>query len=145
MAAEQDDLARDAIVLLVKALNEGDLESVRHLLTEDAVLQIPSMGTKLVGRQSFTRRRQRRPAAWTDVEVEVVNLIACGGDYTLEAIVTGTHSGDWITGSHSFGTLAATGRRAARPACYVCAVRDGRIASLTAYYDRIALISELVR
>jgi ketosteroid isomerase-like protein len=145
MAAERDELAQAAIVQLVKALNEGDLESVRHLLTEDAVLQIPSMGTKLIGRHAFTRRRQRRPAAWTDVEVDVVNLIACGEHYTVEAIVTGTHSGDWITGSHSFGTLAATGRRAARPACYVCTVHEGRIASLTAYYDRIALISELVR
>ena len=133
------------IVELVKALNEGDLERVRHLLTEDAVLQIPSMGTRLVGRASFTRRRHRRPAAWTDVEVEVVNVIACDENVTLEAIVTGTHSGDWITGSHSFGTLAATGRRAARPACYICTLRDGKIAGLTAYYDRIALISELVR
>jgi ketosteroid isomerase-like protein len=59
--------------------------------------------------------------------------------------VTGTHSGDWITGSHSFGTLAATGRRAARPACYICTLREGMVSSLTAYYDRIALISELVR
>ena len=139
--------ARDfaEIVDLVKALNEGDLERVRHVLTEDAVLQIPSMGTRLVGRNSFTRRKNRRPAAWTDVAVEVVNVIACGDHVTLEALVTGTHSGDWITGSHSFGTLAATGRRAARPACYICALRDGKVASLTAYYDRIALISELVR
>ena len=133
------------IVELVKALNEGDLERVRHLLTEDAVLQIPSMGTRLVGRASFTRRKHRRPAAWTDVEVDIVNVIACDDKVTLEAVVTGTHSGDWITGSHSFGTLAATGRRAARPACYICSVRDGKVASLTAYYDRIALISELVR
>jgi ketosteroid isomerase-like protein len=133
------------IVELVKALNEGDLERVRHVLTEDAVLQIPSMGTRLVGRASFTRRKNRRPAAWTDVDVEVVNVIACDQHVTLEAVVTGTHSGDWITGSHSFGTLAATGRRAARPACYICSVRDDKVASLTAYYDRIALISELVR
>jgi ketosteroid isomerase-like protein len=133
------------IIELVKALNEGDLERVRHLLTEDAVLQIPSMGTRLVGRASFTRRKHRRPAAWTDVEVEVVNVIACGEHVTMEAVVTGTHSGDWITGSHSFGTLAATGRRAARPACYICSIRDDKISSLTAYYDRIALISELVR
>jgi ketosteroid isomerase-like protein len=145
MAQEPDSLAVEAIIELVRALNEGDLERVRHLLTEDAVLQIPSLGTKLVGRATFTRRRQRRPAAWSDVEVEVANLITCGEHYTVEAIVTGTHSGDWVTGSHSFGTLAATGRRAARPACYVCKVREGRIAGLTAYYDRIALISELVR
>jgi len=133
------------IVELVKALNEGDLERVRHLLTEDAVLRIPSMGTRLIGRNSFTRRKNRRPAAWTDVEIEVVNVIACGDHVTMEAVVTGTHSGDWITGSHSFGTLAATGRRAARPACYICSLREGKISSLTAYYDRIALISELVR
>src|SRR5919204_2632769 len=133
------------IIELIKALNEGDLERVRHLLTEDAVLQIPSMGTRLVGRASFTRRKHRRPAAWTDVEVEVVNVIACGEDVTMEAGVTGTGSGDWITGSHSFGTLAATGRRAARPARYICSLREGKIAGLTAYYDRIALISELVR
>ena len=145
MAENAAEATRETIVELVRALNEGDLERVRHLLTEDAILQIPSMGTRLVGRNSFTRRRQRRPAAWTDVEVNVVNMIACDEFVTLEAVVTGTHSGDWITGAQSFGTLAATGRRAARPACYVCSIRDGKVASLTAYYDRIALISELVR
>ena len=106
MAENTDEPTRETIVELVRALNEGDLERVRHLLTEDAILQIPSMGTRLVGRNSFTRRRQRRPAAWTDVEVNVVNMIACDDFVTLEAVVTGTHS--VRTSSRVVGTRTVT-------------------------------------
>jgi predicted ester cyclase len=134
-----------AMVLdLIKSLNEGDLERVADLLTEDSVLRIPATDTLLVGRSAFTRRARPRPGAWSDVDVEVATLVNCGSEIAVEALVTGTHSGEWMTGIPEVGKLPGTGRRVTRPGCYLVGIREGKVAALTAYYDRMALVAQLV-
>ncbi len=133
-----------AVLTLIKSLNEGDLERVRDLLTEDSELRIPASGTHLVGRGSFTRRSQARSPAWSDVEIQVTNVLHDAQQLAVEALVTGTHSGEWTTGIPEVGTLAGTGRRVTRASCYVVALQDGHVSRLTAYYDRMALVQQLL-
>jgi ketosteroid isomerase-like protein len=131
------------VVDLIRSLNEGDLERVVDLLTEDSVLRIPATDTHLVGRSAFTRRARPRPGTWTDVEVEVNTLVNCGSEMAVEAFVTGTHSGEWMTGIPEVGMLTGTGRRVTRAVCYLVGTREGKVSALTAYYDRMALVALL--
>jgi ketosteroid isomerase-like protein len=78
--------------------------------------------------------------AFAAVDNEVTGWIESEGGVAVEQVITGTHTGTWVT---PFGELAATGKRVRWESVEIVRVRDGKIASWRSYFDQLEALMAL--
>ena len=73
---------------------------------------------------------------WSELRIEVTDLLVAGDAYTKQWIMTGVHTGD-VPG------LPATGKPFRIRGCGVGRVRDGQIADVTEYWNMAEFLAQV--
>lgn len=122
------------------AFNRSDFARALECATEDVeIVFIPTSQT-FRGLQGFEDFMRGHKTAFPDVQIEVTNQIAADDSVVNEFVAHGTHTGPLQTPS---GTIAPTGRPVTFTVCEVCQFRDGKLAGLHNYQDKVALLRQL--
>lgn len=132
----------DATITLVTdyydAFNAGDMERFLGLLTDDVIHDI-NQGQREIGKARFAAFMARMNAHYREQLVDMVIMSTAAGDRAAaEFVVTGEYL------KTDSGLPVAKGQRYRLPAGAFFAIRDGRIARVTNYYnlqDWIAQVS----
>ena len=111
------------------AFNAGDRETMLGLLTDDVAHDL-NQGARETGREAFTAFMQRMDASYRErLEDIVVMASADGTRAAAEYVVHGEYLAD------DAGLPPARGQRYVLPGGAFFAIRDGRIARVSNYYN----------
>lgn len=122
--------------LFEEGLGEGKLEVVDELVAPDVVTHNPLILDAPSGPDSVRGGLEMLRKAFSDIEVEVHDLIAEGDRVAVFLEISGTNTGDYRRGG-------ATGRRGSIRAFFVWRVADGRLAESWGVADRFAFLQQL--
>ncbi len=111
------------------AFNAGDMDSFLGLLTDDVVHDI-NQGTREVGREAFASFMQRMNRHYREQLEDIVIMTSADGRRAAAEFVV---LGEYL--STDEGLPEAAGQRYRLPAGAFFAVRDGRVARVTNYYN----------
>jgi steroid delta-isomerase-like uncharacterized protein len=119
-------------------INAHDAEAIAALFAEDGTFIEPAGEFK--GREAITEYWRVLFAAFPDMQGRDDFKGEVGDSAFNEWTAAGTHSGPLETPE---GTVPATGKPVTFRGCDIIAVRDGRIYEQRAYYDQMALLTQL--
>jgi ketosteroid isomerase-like protein len=118
---------------------QGDLEGFLDLFHPDCEIAFP--GTEIGGIEAWRAFQRAYLSAFPDGAYDVRHNEPVRGDTVfVEGVWSATHTGTLATPE---GDVPATGRRVTVPFALAVTVRDGRIASVRNYHDRLAFLAQL--
>ena len=124
----------------VDAFNRGDRERFMAMLADDAVEKSQAIGIEFKGPEKMTRWFWNWRSPFPDLRWEIVDSFADGDRGVLELMWNGTHQGELKTPD---ATIPPTGRSVAFPQCFVVTTREGKIARIVVYTDRMTTLTQL--
>jgi steroid delta-isomerase-like uncharacterized protein len=119
---------RSIVLDWTQAMDRHDPDAFAGYMSEDCVFTNTGTGERLVGRDAMRQDLIDLLARWSDLRIEVANLLVSGDFYTKEWVMTGVHTGD-LPG------LPATGRSFRILGAGVGRLRDGKIFEVTEYWN----------
>jgi steroid delta-isomerase-like uncharacterized protein len=119
---------RSIVLDWTQAMDRHDPDAFAGYMSEDCVFTNTGTGERLVGRDAMRKDLIDLLARWSDLRIEVVNLLVSGDFYTKEWVMTGVHTGD-------MPGLPATGRPFRILGAGVGRLRDGEIVEVTEYWN----------
>jgi steroid delta-isomerase-like uncharacterized protein len=131
---------RAVVRSLFEAFDDGDIARAAATVTDDFRLVDVAAGQTFHGADGCRRWLETFRTALPDASTEIVNLVADGDHVASEHIGRGTHTGPFVTPG---GTIPPTGRKVELRIGEFYELREGRIATLSAYYDNAALMRQL--
>jgi steroid delta-isomerase-like uncharacterized protein len=136
--ADHDLEANKALVrrLYEEGFNDGDLAVVDELVAPDVVTHNPLILDAPEGPDSVRGGIEMLRAAFPDVEVELVDLIAEGDRVAASLTMSGTNTGDYRRGG-------ATNRRGTIRAFFIWRIADGKLAENWGVADRFDFLQQL--
>lgn len=120
------------------AIEAGDKEAIARCFDAEVVLTLP--GTRVEGFPALDGLVDVFYGAFPNMHHTIVGSIESADAVAIELHVTGTHSGVYRS---PLGEAAPTGRDFAYSAFGHFRVRDGRIVSWTACFDRLDFLAQL--
>ena len=120
-------------------LEAGDLAGVLELCNPDVVCTMPG-GLQIVGREQVRGLLQGYVTALPDMSHRIVRFVETGDACAVEIVVSGTMTGPLQTPQ---GPIPPTGKKVSLAACDVVTVKDGRIATWSAYFDNLDFMTQL--
>ena len=124
--------AREVMDRVTDAILKGDLEALKGLYAQDAVVETPDRGT-LTGREEIAAYLGEYGTAFPDAAWEERNKYEAGDTAIDEGYFVGTNTGS-LTGANG-ETIPATGRRVRARECDVATVENGVVTSHRFYFD----------
>jgi steroid delta-isomerase-like uncharacterized protein len=122
-----------------EAFNSRDLDRYAELFTEDCAV-IASGGAQMRGVEAMRAFDKGWHDAFPDCVITLESQTAEGNVVFSENTFNGTHTATLRTPA---AEIPATGRSVTGHYVAMLVVRDGRIASFRAYFDRLELLEEL--
>ncbi|HEY0699191.1 MAG TPA: ester cyclase [Micromonospora sp.] len=119
-------------------IRQRDVAGLPELYAHDAFYAMPGIMVRPVELPALMRAWF---AAFPDLRAEVTGWIETAGGVAVERLVTGTHTGAFLS---SLGHLAPTGRLLSWEVADVVRVRDGRITAWRSYFDQAAIFEAAV-
>jgi ketosteroid isomerase-like protein len=119
------------------AVNGRNRVRSQRVWREDAVWRNRASGRRWNGPEAITTQLWSWLDACPDLRVELTDSFSSGSRGLVEVTWRGTQSRAIVTAG---GTVAPTGRRLAWSTCYLVGTREGKLASLTDYYDAMSLL-----
>ena len=119
------------------ALNGRNRVRSQRVWREDAIWRNRASGRTWNGPEEITTQLWSWLDACPDLRIEMTDSFSSGSRGLVEVTWRGTHSRAVVTAG---GTIAPTGRRLAWSTCYLVGTRDGKLASITDYYDASNLL-----
>jgi steroid delta-isomerase-like uncharacterized protein len=119
----------DLITRYYAAFNAGDMETFLDLLTDDVVHDI-NQGQRETGRPAFVAFMQHMNRCYRERLEDIVVMANEAGDRAAAEFVV---NGEYL--ATDAGLPAAHGQRYRLPAGAFFAVRDGKVARVTNYYN----------
>ncbi|MGH9288098.1 MAG: ester cyclase [Acidimicrobiales bacterium] len=118
---------------------DGDGSALRDLYTEDVTAWTPALSASSL--DELAAELERRDAAFSDLELDVVPLDV-GGDYACaEWSVTMTHTGPLVLAGGE--VVEPTGTRVTVNGATVAEFRGDRICSLRQYWDELVVFEQI--
>ena len=137
-------MAKHSLVDIAKAPNIGygkkDWEAVRASVTPGVLYDEIATHRKGKGVDQFLAVLQGWAKAFPDSKATHQNAISSGTTVVLELTWHGTHTGPLETPG---GSIAATGKPIAVPACMFVEIGDGKAKSIRHYFDMATLMQQL--
>lgn len=129
--------AREVVRTYVEALSAGDLEAMAQTLSE-AMISHGLLGVDgpVHGRDAYVAVMAGNLAAFSDLNVEVHEMIAEGDLVAVRWTLTGTHT-------EPLGDIPATGRQVRVDALALFRVEDGQIAEKWYRQDDLGMFQQL--
>jgi steroid delta-isomerase-like uncharacterized protein len=125
---------------LFEAFNEGDLDRCASLAATDFELFDGPSGQVFAGPDGLREWLGTFRTALPDARTELVSAFAEGDRVATEHVGRGTHEGP-LAGPG--GDIPPTGRRIELRFAELYEVRDGKLASMRAFYDSTTLLRQL--
>jgi len=125
---------------LIDAMNAHDLDAVGSLANERIKFLDVAAGEEIDGRRQWRDYCGRYLTGFSDLQIELVNLIVGDDTAVAEAVAHGTHDGPLLGPG---GEIPPTGNTIAVPFCFVLRVDGGEILDSREYYDAITLMTQL--
>jgi len=125
---------RGVVEQLVEAMNDGDEDTTRRLLSPGC--RFVTATGRVLDVDGQLRLLAHTKAAFPDVRVSVERWVVDGDTVVSEELFEGTHRG-------LFAGLAPTGRRVRIPVVHLSRVTDGAIVDRVAYHDSAAILRQL--
>jgi steroid delta-isomerase-like uncharacterized protein len=130
--------ARDVVGKKTAAFNKHHLDEAIKCFSPEATMQTP-IGP-LSGRDQVSAFFSAFWTAFPDLKIDITREVAEGSTVIQQAVVMGTHLETlYMPG----GAVPATGRKVAIPISDHFDVREGLIAEVALYFDRLALLEQL--
>jgi ketosteroid isomerase-like protein len=120
------------------ALNDRDWQADRDLLDDACEWTAVARESTDIGPNAIQAGAREFVAAFPDLVVRIVSIVAIGPMVAVEWEAAGTNLGPFAGG-------APTGRSFRRRGASVAEVRDGRIVAYRDYFDRLSLLSQIGR
>jgi uncharacterized protein (TIGR02246 family) len=134
-----DAKARRQLVMEAMTRRErGDLEGFLELFRPDCEVVFP--GAVLRGIDEWREFQRMYLEAFPDGAYEVRHNEPCGDLVFVEGVWSGTQTGPLTTPE---GQVPPTGRRVTVPFALVVEIRDGRLATVHNYHDRLDFLAQL--
>jgi ketosteroid isomerase-like protein len=121
------------------AFRRRDLDDIARHWADDVVYEAP--GVSLAGKEARIAAEHVWLDAFTEGDVFVKAHYVAGDEIVVIGEMVGLHSGPLAVPGGA--TIPATGRRIEGPYVARYRIRDGRVASQTVIYDRLALLHQL--
>ena len=121
MSRSEPEANKRAAKRLFTALQDADTEVIRELIADGLVDHSPMFGRNAFERDNLIEAATTFRAAFPDVRINTMHIVAEGDRVVVHEIVTGTNTG-------AFHGLAATGRRMRVQAIHVLRFDGGRVA-----------------
>lgn len=122
--------------LYEEAFNGGNLDVVAELVAPDVVTHNPLILDAPAGPDSVRGGIEMLRGAFSDLHVEIVDLIAEGDRVASSIVMSGTNTGDYRRGG-------ATGNSGSIRAFFVWRVADGRLAESWGVADRFDFLQQM--
>jgi steroid delta-isomerase-like uncharacterized protein len=119
---------KSVVLEWTQAMDRHDPDAFADFLDENCVFTNGGTGKRYVGREAWRQELVDLLAVWSDLHIDVVNLLIDGDFYAKEWVMTGVHTGD-LPG------LPATGRSFRILGAGVGRLRDGKIFEVTEYWN----------
>jgi steroid delta-isomerase-like uncharacterized protein len=132
--------ARDIMDRVTQAAMSGDVETLRGLYAEDAVIETPDQGT-ITGRDAIVEWISGFQRAFPDLTYEPLNEYEIGDTAIDEGAISGTHTGplEAPTGE----TVPPTGKRVRVRETDLATVENGKVTSHRFYFDQMEFLAQL--
>lgn len=114
---------------------QGDTTIFDHYVSPDAILH-NSYPSGPVDAQAWKDRVRIFTSSFSDVEIELGDVIAEGDKVVTQMIFRGTHTGEFLG-------IPATGKRVAADEIQIMRVVDGKIVERRSVLDMISLLAQL--
>ncbi|HET6662080.1 MAG TPA: ester cyclase [Rubrobacter sp.] len=137
MSAEEEN--KRLALIVIEALNAGDLEPWSQKLSGDYVAEYP--GVPVLNKTQSLGYNRRFVIAFPDTHFEVHSVVAQGDEVFIHWTVSGTHSERLATVTGR--TIPPTRRRATVSGVLLTEVRDGEIVREGWYWDQLSLLDQL--
>jgi steroid delta-isomerase-like uncharacterized protein len=121
------------------AMETGNVETIRELLTADGVVILPG-GARVEGADQLIPLLQGYVDAFPGLRHEVVDYVESGNKIAVELRVTMTHAGPFHAPA---GEIPATGRTVIVESVDVIHVDGGKVTSWHTYFDQLAFLQQL--
>jgi steroid delta-isomerase-like uncharacterized protein len=135
MATMQSDLEKQ-IRDVVAAMNAHDIEKYLFFATDDVIAENVAMGVTIRGKEEYRSNLKLLFAAFPDYRIELTSHFGSGNLSCAEAVVSGTHKGDFMG-------IPATGRAFSVRGVSVAELREGKASRITAYSDSASMLRQL--
>ena len=132
--------ARGILDRVTQAAMSGDVETLRGLYAEDAVIETPDQGT-ITGRDAIVEWISGFQKAFPDLTYEPLNEYEIGNTAIDEGAVSGTHTGPLETPTGE--SVPATGKRVRLRETDLATVENGKVTSHRFYFDQMELLAQL--
>jgi steroid delta-isomerase-like uncharacterized protein len=121
-----------------ECLERGDMAGMAELAAPDVECVMP--GAQLNGWDQVSAVMKGFHDALPDMKHGIVRCVESGGTLAAEIVVTGTMTGPLQTPQ---GAVPPTGRKLYLRACDFVDVEDGRITSISSYFDNVEFLAQL--
>lgn len=132
----QEGENRDLIHRYTEAWNEGDLDAVEGIVTDDYTLHDPAFFRMPPGPDGVKQVIRIFRTAFPDATWEIRDMVAAEDAVAVRWTVSGTHEGEF------FG-VEPTGEEFAIEGFELDRLRDGRVAETWTVYDALGLLGQL--
>ena len=135
-------MGREMAEKLVGAIEGRNADAIIELFSEDAVLHHPLSPEPIQGRASIGASEQALFDAFSDIDVEVLRVVAEADDVAIELVIRATNSGPLDLDADE--RILPTGRRIELPAVWFLRLGpDGRILEEHDYLDPADFLRQL--
>ena len=124
----------------VIAYNDKNWDRVKEVVVEKGVYDEKATGRRIEGVAKIVETWQGWARAIPDSKATFVGEYASGDTVVLELVWKGVHTGPLQMPS---GTIPPTNKRIDVPACQVVKVQNGKVQSVSHYFDLVTLLSQI--
>ncbi len=125
---------------LADAFNARDFDRARELVSDDLEFVDHAMGVTINGPDGFIDYARSWANAFSDMQLELLAVVADERHASGELVGRGTHDGTLPTPS---GEVPATGRRMEVPFSWFADVEAGKLTSMRDYYNALSIMVQL--
>jgi ketosteroid isomerase-like protein len=132
--------AREVMDRVTEAVRAQDIEALKNLYAEDAVLETPDRG-KIEGREEAVEYMAEFARAFSDIEFESLRKYESGDTAIDEGVFVGTHS-EALVGPDG-QEIPPTGKRIRVREADSATVEGGAVMSHRFYFDQMDFLAQL--
>jgi steroid delta-isomerase-like uncharacterized protein len=127
---------------LVDAIKSRDAGALAVLFADDAVLRHPLNPLPMQGKAAIEASERALFDAFSDIDVEVLRVVAEGDDVVMEIVIRATNTGALDVGANDM--LPPTNQRIELPSVWLLSLgTDGRIVEERDYFDTATFVRQL--
>jgi steroid delta-isomerase-like uncharacterized protein len=125
---------------IVDAFNARKFDEATKHVTDKFVWRNVPTGETFTGPAGMRKYFENWVNGFKDARVDIKQIISTEKNVVLEYVGSGTHTGPIETPN---GQILATNHKAEIPCADICTIENGKVASITSYFDLATMMQQL--